>query len=116
MELLVLHADRVARALQAAELAQQNQSQIDLLGVLGATHDGSQPQALYLQMRDTVRRVLDAPSFAVCSTTSVSQTESWFAYAERDGQLDSEARITRGSHAGVVERRVHRQNTLHLRP
>ncbi len=98
VELLVLHADRVARALQATELAQQNQSQIDLLGVLGTAHDASRPQALYLQMRDTVRRILDAPSFAIVLTNqTISQTESWFAYAERDGQPDSEARITRGS-------------------
>ena len=68
----------------------------DLFGVLGATRDGSQPQALYLQMRDTVRRLLDAPSFAVL-LTSGGQGEPRYAYAERDGHLDTEATTMRGS-------------------
>ncbi len=94
MELLVLHADRVARALQAAELAQQNQSQIDLFGALGAAHDTSQTQALYHQIRDTVRRVMDAPSFAILLSTP---TELWYALAERDGQPDLTARASRNA-------------------
>lgn len=94
VELLVLHADRVARALQAAELTQQNQSQLDLMSVLGAPNDASHPQSLYVQMRDTVRHMLDAPSFAVLLTV---QSDIWYALAERDGQNVPDARASRSA-------------------
>ncbi|HLZ23112.1 MAG TPA: GAF domain-containing protein [Ktedonobacterales bacterium] len=65
MELLILHADRVARGMLAADLARQNASQAELLDVLGSDVAGGDPRALYPRLRDVVRRMIDAPSFAV---------------------------------------------------
>ncbi|HLJ81343.1 MAG TPA: GAF domain-containing protein, partial [Ktedonobacterales bacterium] len=64
MELLILHADRVARGMLAADLSRQNASQAELLDVL-ADVAGADPRALYPRLRDVVRRMIDAPSFAV---------------------------------------------------
>jgi signal transduction histidine kinase len=94
VELLVLHADRVARALRVAELSQQSQSQVDLLSLLGSDPGGSHPQSLYLRLRDAVRRVIDAPSFAV---VLVSESEAWFELAERDGEPIAEGRRPKNS-------------------
>jgi signal transduction histidine kinase len=65
VELLTLHADRVAREMHAADLARQAQSQADLLAVLGAGLTGEGGQTIYQRLRDVVRRMIHAPSFAV---------------------------------------------------
>jgi signal transduction histidine kinase len=96
VELLVLHADRIARAMQATELARQNQSQADLLNMLGSGVSGQGPQALYQRLRDLVRRMIDAPSFAVILYNARSD-EVTFALAERDGQPATSTRMYGGS-------------------
>ncbi len=82
VELLTLHADRVARAMRVADLSRQNQSQADLLNVLGSDVSGA---ALYPRLRDVVRRMIDAPSFAVVLYDAHHNTVT-FELAERDGQ------------------------------
>jgi signal transduction histidine kinase len=82
-ELLMLHADRVALAMQAADLARQSQSQVDLLGMLASDPQGSQPHTLYQRVRDTVRRMIDAPSFALLHV--LPSGELIYELAERDG-------------------------------
>ncbi|MGZ3581553.1 MAG: GAF domain-containing protein [Ktedonobacterales bacterium] len=84
VELLTLHADRIARALRAADLARQNQSQSDLLKVLGAEVTVSEEQNVYQRMRDVVRRNFDAPSFAIL-LCHPRQDIVLFVLAERDG-------------------------------
>ena len=83
VELLTLHADRIARALNAADLARQNQSQSDLLKVLGAEVTVSEEQNVYQRMRDVVRRNFDAPSFAIL-LCHPRQDAVLFVLAERD--------------------------------
>lgn len=83
VELLTLHADRIARALNAADLARQNQSQSDLLKVLGAEVTDSEEQNVYQRMRDVVRRNFDAPSFAIL-LCHPRQDAVLFVLAERD--------------------------------
>ena len=85
-EQLMLHADRVARAMRAADLARQNQSQAELLDLLAS--EASHPDAhfsLYPRLRDVVRRMIDAPSFAVLLYDSRTDNVS-FELAERDNQ------------------------------
>ena len=66
IESLQLHADRVGRALHEAELARQHYSQSELLDLLrGAGGQLPQPQAAVVRIRDLVRQVVDAPSFAL---------------------------------------------------
>lgn len=84
VELLTLHADRIARALRATDLARQNQSQSDLLKVLGAEVTVSEEQNVYQRMRDVVRRNFDAPSFAIL-LCHPRQDAVLFVLAERDG-------------------------------
>jgi signal transduction histidine kinase len=63
IEALRMHADRISRDLRIAELARLSQSQSDLLEVLrSGTHD---LPALYQRIRDLVRHLVDAPSFAL---------------------------------------------------
>ncbi|HKV82907.1 MAG TPA: GAF domain-containing protein [Ktedonobacterales bacterium] len=86
VEQLTLHADRVARALRAADLARQNQSQAELLDLLAS--EASNPDAhfsLYPRLRDVVRRLIDAPTFAVLLYDQHTDTVS-FELAERDNQ------------------------------
>lgn len=83
VELLTLHADRIARALSVANLARQNQSQSDLLKVLGAEVTVSEEQNVYQRMRDVVRRNFDAPSFAIL-LCHPRQDAVLFVLAERD--------------------------------
>lgn len=88
VELLQIHADRVARGMGVAELARQNQSQAELLGLLapeaGAVPTTDEP-TIYQRLRDLVRHTIDAPSFAVLLYDARSD-EAWFELAERDGQ------------------------------
>lgn len=83
MELLVLHADRVARGMLVADLSRQNASQAELLDVLGADVAGADPRALYPRLRDVVRRMIDAPFFAV-TLYSPSNDAVSFEIAERE--------------------------------
>lgn len=85
-EQLVVHADRVARAMRAADLARQNQSQAELLNLLAT--EASHPDAhfsLYPRLRDVVRHMMDAPSFAVLLYDQRTDNVS-FELAERDSQ------------------------------
>ncbi len=84
VELLTLHADRVARAMRVAELARQSQGQVDLLSQLGAESSASQPQSVYTSVREALRRLIDAPSFAI--VLAASPTDVTFELAERDNQ------------------------------
>ena len=85
VELLALHADRVARGMLVADLARQNASQADLLNVLVSDLTDPSPHALYPHLRDVVRRMIDAPSFAVVLDYP-RLGEVSFEIAERDGQ------------------------------
>lgn len=85
-EQLIVHADRVARAMRAADLARQNQSQAELLNLLAS--EASHPDAhfsLYPRLRDVVRHMMDAPSFAVLLYDPRTDNVS-FELAERDNQ------------------------------
>lgn len=93
VEMLTLHADRIARAMNAAELARQSRGQSEMLDILQAAA-GVQPdpQALYPRLRDLIRRLIDAPSLAI--TTYAPQTEEvTFQLAERDKRALSASRV-----------------------
>lgn len=85
VELLALHADRVARAMVAAELTRQSASQADLMSALVSDFGDPSPHSLYPRLRDIVRRRIDAPSFAVLLYHPQLGHVS-FEIAERDGQ------------------------------
>lgn len=85
VELLALHADRVARGMLMAEFARQNEGQAELLNVLVSDLSDPSPHALYPRLRDVVRRMIDAPSFAVVLDHSRLDEVS-FEIAERDRQ------------------------------
>lgn len=92
---LILHADRVARALRVTELAREDQSRGELLEVLGAA-SSTAPNlpALYIKVRDIVRHLVDAPSFAVVRYSHHPTTpEVSFELAERDGAAVSADRM-----------------------
>jgi signal transduction histidine kinase len=84
IELLTLHADRVAGSMKANELAWLNEGQAALLDVLRGA-GGSMPElpGLYLRVRDVVRRLIDAPSFGLLKYDPL-RDEVLFALAERD--------------------------------
>lgn len=82
VEALRLHADRVSRHLRIAELARQSQSQGELLGVLWSTTQDL--PALYQRIRDLVRHLIDAPTFALALYHPQSD-EVTLEVAERDG-------------------------------
>jgi signal transduction histidine kinase len=82
IEALRLHADRVSRDLRMSELARQSQSQGELLEVL---RSGAQDlPALYQRIRDLVRHLVDAPSFALVLYYPQGD-EVALEVAERDG-------------------------------
>ena len=87
VELLVLHADRVACGMEAAELARLNEGQAALLEVLRGS-DGSTTElaSLYPRVREVVGQFIDAPAFALL-LCHARPDELTFALAERDGQL-----------------------------
>jgi signal transduction histidine kinase len=103
IELLELHADRVARSMRMADLARQSESRGALLEVL-RTVDGSTPGLATLcpRVRDIVRHLIDAPSFAVALVERKPAYQRQFvdpdpivhfALAERDGhQVAAEPR------------------------
>ncbi|MEO7001153.1 MAG: GAF domain-containing protein [Ktedonobacterales bacterium] len=66
IELLALHADRVARALQLSAVEQKFASKAEMLDALRELgHTFKTPQDFYRHVREIVGRLLDAPSFAV---------------------------------------------------
>lgn len=82
VEMLRLHADRVSRDLRIAELERQSQSQSELLEVL---RSGAQDlPALYQRIRELVRHLVDAPSFAL--VLYYQGDEVSLEVAERDGE------------------------------
>lgn len=86
IELLTLHADRVASGMEAAELTHLNEGQAALLEVLrGATGSAPDPASLYLRVREVVGQLIDVPSFALVLYHPRTE-ELIFALAERDGQ------------------------------
>lgn len=86
VELLTLHADRVACSMEAAELAHLNEGQAALLEVLrGATGSTPDPTGLYQRVREVVGQLIDAPSFALLLYHPRTE-ELIFTLAERDGQ------------------------------
>ncbi len=94
VELLMLHADRVACSMKADEMAHLNEGQAALLEILRG-EGGSLPDlpSLYLRVRDVVRQMIDAPSFALVTYQSRTDELS-YALAERDGQVISVAPIS----------------------
>jgi signal transduction histidine kinase len=84
VELLSLHADRVARGMLVADLTAENQSQAELLDLLVSDPSGADTQTLYARLRDVVRRRVDASSFAVLLYHDAHDLVS-FEIAERDG-------------------------------
>jgi signal transduction histidine kinase len=87
VELLTLHADRVACSMEAAEQARLNEGQAALLEVLrGSGGSGLELVNLYPRVRDVVRQLIDAPSFALLLLQPRTE-ELVFALAERDGQV-----------------------------
>ncbi len=86
IESLQLHADRVGRALHEAELARQHQSQSQLLDLLrGAGGQLPQLHDVFGRIRDLVRQVVDAPSFALALFHPYTN-EVTFEAAERDNR------------------------------
>jgi signal transduction histidine kinase len=86
IETLQLHADRVGRALHEAELARQHYSQSELLDLLRGTGGQlPQAQAAFVRIRDLVRQVVDAPSFAL-ALFHANTNEITFEAAERDNR------------------------------
>lgn len=63
LDLLTLHADRITRALVAADLARQVHHQAELQAFLDAS--SADTQETYLRVREIVRRTLPAPTFAL---------------------------------------------------
>jgi len=83
VELLALHADRLARSLALEDLRWHMQREVELLELLrgaGAMHE------LFARVRDVARRLVDAPSFALVRPLP-SGTEVAFEVAERDGRV-----------------------------
>ncbi len=138
VELLLLHADRVARSLRMAELARQNESRGELLEVLRSI-GGGQPdlRTLFPRVRDIVRHLVDAPSFAIClmerrashqHPSGLPDPMVIFELAERDGRSVAteprhssqmpawwqELRTERVVAVSTVEERVNRPELLRL--
>lgn len=91
VELLGLHADRVACTMEAAELARLNEGQTALLEVLrGAAGTAPELPTLAVRICEVVRQSIDAPSFALLLAPERAAQERadelTFALAERDNQ------------------------------
>lgn len=63
LDMLTLHADRITRALVAADLARQVHRQAEVQAFLDA--GSADAQETYLRVREIVRRTLPAPTFAL---------------------------------------------------
>jgi signal transduction histidine kinase len=93
VELLALHADRIARSLLLDDLQQRNQLEVELLGTLrGPTGTPARLPEVYARVRDAVRQLIDAPSFALLRLASPG-TEAVFEVAERDGKPLASTRV-----------------------
>jgi signal transduction histidine kinase len=88
VELLMLHADRVACSMLAVEMTALHEGQSALLEMLrgegGEQHAEGLP-ALYVRVRDMVRQMFPAPSFALVNYQP-EENRLTFALAERDDQ------------------------------
>ncbi|HEY7983700.1 MAG TPA: ATP-binding protein [Ktedonobacterales bacterium] len=87
VETLMLHADRVAGSMLAAEMTHLHEGQSAMLEMLrgeGSDHDEGLP-ALYVRVRDLVRQMFPAPSFALVNYQP-EENRLAFALAERDDQ------------------------------
>jgi signal transduction histidine kinase len=83
VELLGLHADRIAFTMEAAALAMLNEGQTALLGTLrGSASAAPELPGLFLRVSEVVRQSIDAPSFALMLFQD--RDEMAFALAERD--------------------------------
>ena len=81
-ELLALHADRVARALQLEELAREYAGKAEMLDALHElSHVFRTSQDLFQQVRNIAGQLLDAPSFAVVLSGGHND-EASYEYAE----------------------------------
>ncbi len=86
VELLQLHADRVAYAMRSEELARQNQSQTELLNLLDLEEDGRKgSDAVFTRLLGVVRRMVEAPAFAILLYDR-SQDSVTFELPERDDE------------------------------
>src|SRR5215469_7159965 len=86
VELLQLHAERVALAMRSAELARQNQSQTELLNLLDLEEESrSGSHVVFTRLLGVVRRMIEAPAFAILLYDR-SQRMVSFELAERDDE------------------------------
>ena len=86
VELLQLHAERVAYAMRSAELAGQNQSQTELLNLLDLEEESrTGSHAVFTRLLEVVRRMIEAPAFAILLYDR-SQNLVSFELAERDDE------------------------------
>jgi signal transduction histidine kinase len=88
VELLMLHADRLACSMLAVEMTALHEGQSALLEMLrgeGGDQHGEGLPALYVRVRDMVRQMFPAPSFALVNFQP-EENRLTFALAERDDQ------------------------------
>jgi signal transduction histidine kinase len=86
VELLQLHAERVAYAMLSEELARQNQSQTELLNLLDLEEESrTGSHAVFTRLLGVVRRMIEAPAFAILLYDRGQDTVS-FELAERDDE------------------------------
>jgi signal transduction histidine kinase len=85
IELLALHADRLARRMMDEELRRSIQIQGVLIDLLRGTEErDADISAIYQRVRHAVDRTIQPPSFALISLDETG-TEATFEIAERDG-------------------------------
>jgi signal transduction histidine kinase len=85
IELLALHADRLARRMMDEELRRSIQIQGALIDLLrGAEERDADVSVIYQQVKHAVDRTIHPPSFALISLDETG-TEATFEIAERDG-------------------------------
>ena len=93
VELLQLHAERVAYAMRSAELARQNQSQTELLNLLDLEEESrAGSHAVFTRLLGVVRRMIEAPAFAILLYDRTQGMVS-FELAERDDEPISLMRL-----------------------
>jgi signal transduction histidine kinase len=84
IELLGLHADRVAYGMEATEMTRLHEGQAALLEVLrGASGPAPELPGIFPRVRDVVRQFIDAPSFALLLHDDRTD-ELTYVLAERD--------------------------------
>lgn len=86
VELLQLHAERVAYAMLSEDLARQNQSQTELLNLLDLEEESrTGSHAVFTRLLGVVRRMIEAPAFAILLYDRGQDIVS-FELAERDDE------------------------------